>query len=375
MTTDRPRLARLSKSLRRQTAGRETDPIAAAVAGYEAEAAAGRRSAARAGRPWAEPVELGVAIDPGAPVPHLVTDGLRAVLVFHAGLEPDPDWDGTSVTVVDPADATIRILGWIVFEGIREVSMGGPNDEGLHEHPLYGSGLVHYKAHEVRPVEPSSHEVIITFHDGAFTCVCSEWSSGSLAADFRTAMALAVNALRDGAAAFEGRDTRSAGTELHPDRLPFVQLFWNRQILDEAVENACNAGWEIVHLNAEAWTGPEDMHTALAQALSFPDYYGRNLDALNDSMYDVVQGDYGFGRHAPAGLIVIERFDSFLSREPQASQAVVDVLAGAGIDAVRRGWQLATFLQSDDPALQLAPVAAQPVVWNPKEWLNAKRGL
>ncbi len=117
------------------------------------------------------------------------------------------------------------------------------------------------------------------------------------------------------------------------------------------------------------------MHTAFAQALSFPDYYGRNLDALNDCMYDVVQGDYGFGRHAPAGLIVVEHFDSFLSREPQASQAVVDILAGAGIGAVRRGWQLATFLQSDDPALHLAPVAAQPVAWNPKEWLNAKRGL
>ncbi|MCP4961416.1 MAG: hypothetical protein GY925_19395 [Actinomycetia bacterium] len=198
-----------------------------------------------------------MAIDPGAPVPHLVTDGLRAVLVFHAGLQPDPDWDGTSVTVVDPADATIRNLGWIVFEGIREVSMGGSNDEGLHEHPLNGSGLVHYRAHEVQPIEPSSRQVIITFHDETFTCLCSEWSSGSLAADFRTAMALAANALRHGAAAFDGRDTRSAGTELHPDRLPFVQLFWNRQILDEAVEDARNAGWEIVHLNAEGWTTPE----------------------------------------------------------------------------------------------------------------------
>ncbi len=345
------------------------------MAEYEAEAAEGRRSAEQAGRPWAEPVDLGVAIDPGAPVPHLVTDGLRAVLVFHAGLQPGPEWDGTSVTVVDPADATTRNLGWIVFEGIREVSMGGPNDEGLHEHPLYGSGLVHYQAHEVQPVEPSSRQVIITFHDETFTCVCSEWSSGSLAADFRTAMALATNALRHGAAAFDARDSRSAGEELHPGRLPFVQLFWNRQILDEAVEDARNAGWEIVHLDAEGWTAPEDMHTAFAQALSFPDHYGRNLDALNVCTYDIVHGDYGFGRHAPAGLIVIERFDSFLSLEPQVSQAVVDILAGAGIGAVRRGRQLATFLQSDDPALQLEPVAAQPVVWNPKEWLNAERGL
>ncbi len=34
-------------------------------------------------------------------------------------------------------------------------------------------------------------------------------------------------------------------------------------------------------------TGPESLHGALAHALEFPDYYGKNLDALYDCLTDV----------------------------------------------------------------------------------------
>ena len=39
-----------------------------------------------------------------------------------------------------------------------------------------------------------------------------------------------------------------------------------------------------VSINCEALPTPADVHQALAQALSFPDYYGHNLDALFDSL-------------------------------------------------------------------------------------------
>jgi hypothetical protein len=35
------------------------------------------------------------------------------------------------------------------------------------------------------------------------------------------------------------------------------------------------------------------MHSDLAALLEFPDYYGRNLDALNDCLRDVAAADYG----------------------------------------------------------------------------------
>lgn len=44
-----------------------------------------------------------------------------------------------------------------------------------------------------------------------------------------------------------------------------------------------------VTINCEALHTPADVHQALAQALSFPDYYGHNLDALFDCLTDITE--------------------------------------------------------------------------------------
>ena len=194
------------------------DPIADAVAADVSAASAGRKTAEAAGSPWAEPIDLGVSIDPGAPLPHLIADGIRAVLVFHAGLPADPDWDGTTVTVVDPNEPTDRRLSWVVFAGVAHVSLGGPNDEALSGHPLFEAGLRHYQAHEVHNSEliasmerrnrihpnhrperfASLRHLIITFHDETFDCVCRSWTAGTVEAAFGDALAMALGAARTG---------------------------------------------------------------------------------------------------------------------------------------------------------------------------------
>ena len=42
-----------------------------------------------------------------------------------------------------------------------------------------------------------------------------------------------------------------------------------------------------VQLSAAQWATPRAAHEALKEALSFPDYYGHNLDALHDCLTEM----------------------------------------------------------------------------------------
>lgn len=107
-----------------------------------------RRLAEARDQAWAEPLDLGVRWDSGAPLPHLLSNGSRAVLVCRAATV-DSDWDGTHVSVVSPSDQTPTDMLAFTFLGCHAVRIGGPNDEALAGHPLYDRGLDGYGPHVV----------------------------------------------------------------------------------------------------------------------------------------------------------------------------------------------------------------------------------
>lgn len=111
---------------------------------HEAE----RKLAAARGEPWAEPLDLGVSWSAGAPLPHLLSNGSTAVLICLAA-KNDPNWDGTYTTVVSATDPEPAALLEFTFSGCQSAMLGGPNDEVLHGHPLYGRGLGAYGAYTV----------------------------------------------------------------------------------------------------------------------------------------------------------------------------------------------------------------------------------
>ena len=124
---------------------------------WTALAQAERELAAARGEPWAEPIDLGVEWDVGAPLPHLVSNGSTAVLLCHASIT-DPNWDGTYVTVVSPTDPEPSSLLQFTFERCHAIKFGGPNDEVLHGHPLSSRGLDGYRPHIVHNSQWISEE-------------------------------------------------------------------------------------------------------------------------------------------------------------------------------------------------------------------------
>ena len=67
-----------------------------------------------------------------------------------------------------------------------------------------------------------------------------------------------------------------------------------------------------VQLSAAAWDTPEKAHADLANALAFPDYYGRNLDALHDCLTDLTDTQLVI-TDCSAASAQMEKWPGFLS--------------------------------------------------------------
>ena len=124
------------------------DAQAAFSGALDEQLAAERAVAAARGEEYAVPFELDVQWSTGAPLPHLLSSGLRSFVAFYLE-EPDPEWDGTYVRVVDPAEDEVESLALAEFVRYRAVKLGPPSDEVLHGHPLHGRGLAGYGAYVV----------------------------------------------------------------------------------------------------------------------------------------------------------------------------------------------------------------------------------
>ena len=60
--------------------------------------------------------------------------------------------------------------------------------------------------------------------------------------------------------------------------------FWRADVLRASVNWLGERGYLVVDMDASRWSDEQAMHSDLAGALDFPDYYGHNLDALNDCL-------------------------------------------------------------------------------------------
>lgn len=152
-----------------------------------------------------------------------------------------------------------------------------------------------------------------------------------------------------------------------------VTLFYRRHILEETSAWLAEHGYQITVLDASSWSAEADLHRDVAQALSFPDYYGRNLNALNDCLRDVVTQDYGWDPHATGLVLVFTGYDTFAAKCPRPAQIVLDLLAQHSRVAALFGRRMICLVQSDDPHISFDPVGADPVLCNDAERLNSSR--
>jgi hypothetical protein len=148
-----------------------------------------------------------------------------------------------------------------------------------------------------------------------------------------------------------------------------VTLYFKREILETDTSWFRANGYRVLVFRAAEHSSPEALLTALGELLSFPDYFGRNLDAFNDCLGDAEVPDVG------GLLLVLDEYGGFAASFRPEAQALLDICAHQSRRFLLNGRRFLVLVQSDDPTLAFDPVGASPVMWNPREWLNASRGL
>ena len=154
-----------------------------------------------------------------------------------------------------------------------------------------------------------------------------------------------------------------------------VQLFWNMGLLDDSVAWLRDEGYRLIEIDAGEWRSEADLHRTFQERFSFPSYYGRNLDALDECMAGFAVHEFGPDAEATGTVLVLTHFDAFARLEPKSAHAVLDIFASASRCALLIGHRMLCLVQTDDPRLAIEPVGGRPVPWNQREFLDRSRGL
>jgi hypothetical protein len=152
-----------------------------------------------------------------------------------------------------------------------------------------------------------------------------------------------------------------------------INLFQSETVLDDCINELQSLKYAIRRLDAKGLSVPAFLDS-IASTLDFPDYFGKNLDALNDCMHDIASADYGWNAESDAGLaLVVTHYDSFNSANPKEAQIIADIFADNSRLAMLFGNRLIILLQVDDGDFRLAPLGATSAHWNSREWLDSSR--
>jgi RNAse (barnase) inhibitor barstar len=154
------------------------------------------------------------------------------------------------------------------------------------------------------------------------------------------------------------------------DRLDWIilqngwsSLYCRQDVLESDLLWFRTAGFKIIEISCSDWDKSDVIHQSLKKALSFPDYYGNNLHALNDCLSDVeIPGE---------GLIVVFKF--FDTVQQQVGQKIVDIFANNSRRHILFGRKLILLIQVSSRGFNLADVGGSPVLWNGTEFFVGRQ--
>ena len=148
-----------------------------------------------------------------------------------------------------------------------------------------------------------------------------------------------------------------------------VTLYYKNSLLAQDIACLQQFGYRAYTLDAAMWKSASDFHADAKRVLDFPDYYSANLASWIDCLAELAIPEAG------GAVIQFRHFDAFARADAQFAHTLLDSIESASRRFLLSGRRLLALVQSDDPRIRFERIGAVPVNWNPREWLDADRGL
>jgi hypothetical protein len=148
-----------------------------------------------------------------------------------------------------------------------------------------------------------------------------------------------------------------------------VVMYYRLAVLHNDIIWLRDHGCRVLDFDCFKWPSIQDFYCDVYAALGLPKPVNGNLDAMSDHFSDL---------EVPANggcVIVFRRYDDFAAKNRSFAETVLDIVATQSRFKLLLGERFFAMIQSDDPQICFAPVGAAPILWNPLEWPDSKRGV
>jgi RNAse (barnase) inhibitor barstar len=143
----------------------------------------------------------------------------------------------------------------------------------------------------------------------------------------------------------------------------WTSLYFREDFLYEDIQWLSDEKYNVIQFNCQIWLSDNEMHDDLKEKLEFPDYYGKNFNALNDCLHDLEISGTGL-------VVVFQHLDKI---EMDVAETLIDIFAINSRLHLLFGNRLFTLIQVNNPKTIFKPTGATPVNWNNREWLDSNR--
>jgi RNAse (barnase) inhibitor barstar len=148
-----------------------------------------------------------------------------------------------------------------------------------------------------------------------------------------------------------------------------VTLYHKNSLLAHDVSCLQQFGYRVYTFDAVLWKGAADFHADAKREFGFPPHYAANLASWIDCLGELDVP------HEGGVVMQFRHFDAFARSDPEFAHILLDSIESTSRRFLLLGQRLLALVQSDDPRIRFERIGAVPVNWNPREWLDADRGL